>query len=336
MAEVVESINRRPEYIEEREKALLDQIFGKYNEETGQYEGGTMQQPDLFNIPEYRMAGLDPLELKALNLAGSEGFINRYSPYFETSAEAIGSGLGTMTKGAGFFDEAKSKVDAGTGTFDPETATSKFMNPYRQQVIDEAMSQIDRQGKISQNKLAANAIQAGAFGGSREGVQRAEMDRNILDQKSKTIAGLLDKGYQDALKTSLGSFEEEKKRNLESGRLTGGLGASLSGIGSNMGSIGGTSADVGRVYGSMAPNDLRLLAGLGGGSRGYEDARIAMARKEAQRPLEEATRPLDYGYGALKGTPSASIYSTYRPQPSANPFLSGIGAYTTIQGINQA
>ncbi len=41
MNEVVESINRRPEYIEEREKALLDQIFGKYNEETGQYEGGT-------------------------------------------------------------------------------------------------------------------------------------------------------------------------------------------------------------------------------------------------------------------------------------------------------
>ena len=67
-----------------------------------------------------------------------------------------------------------------------------------------------------------------------------------------------------------------------------------------MGSIGGTSADVGRVYGSMAPNDLRLLAGLGGGNRAYEDARIAMARKEAQRPLEEATRPLDYGYGALK------------------------------------
>ena len=69
MNEVVESINRRPEYIEEREKALLDQIFGKYNEETGQYEGGTIQQENLFNIPEYRMAGLDPLELQALNLA---------------------------------------------------------------------------------------------------------------------------------------------------------------------------------------------------------------------------------------------------------------------------
>ena len=148
MAEVVESINRRPEYIEEREKALLDQIFGKYNEETGEYEGGTMQQEDLFRVPEYRQPGLDPLETKALDLAGSEGFINRYSPYFDKSTEAIGGGLDTMEKGAGYFDDARTSVDAGTGTFDPATATSKFMNPYRQNVIDEAMSQIDRQGKI--------------------------------------------------------------------------------------------------------------------------------------------------------------------------------------------
>jgi hypothetical protein len=336
MAEVVESINRRPEYIEEREKSLLDQIFGKYNEETGEYEGGTMQQPDLFNVPEYRQPGLDPLETKALDLAGSEGFINRYSPYFDKSTEAIGGGLDTMEKGAGYFDDARTSVDAGTGTFDPATATSKFMNPYRQNVIDEAMSQIDRQGQIAQNNISAKAIQAGAFGGSREGIQRAENDRNILSQKSQTIAGLLDKGYGDALKTSLGSFEEEKKRNLEAGRLTGGLGSSLSGVGANMGNVGGTAADVGRVYGSMGPNDLRLMAGLGGGKRAYDAEGIEIARKEAQRPLEEATRPLDYGYAALKGTPSAGIYNTYRPQPAANPFLSGIGAYTAIQGINQA
>ena len=58
-----------------------------------------------------------------------------------------------------------------------------------------------------------------------------------MAQKSQTIAGLLDKGYGDALKTSLGSFEEEKKRNLEAGRLTGGLGSSLSGVGANMGNV---------------------------------------------------------------------------------------------------
>ena len=128
----------------------------------------------------------------------------------------------------------------------------------------------------------------------------------------------------------------KKKRNLEAGRLTGGLGSSLSGVGANMGNVGGTAADVGRVYGSMGPNDLRLMAGLGGGKRAYDAEGIEIARKEAQRPLEEATRPLDYGYAALKGTPSAGIYNTYRPQPAANPFLSGIGAYTAIQGINQA
>jgi hypothetical protein len=89
----------------------------------------------------------------------------------------------------------------------------------------------------------------------------------------------------------------------------------------------------GRILGGKKGGNI---AGLGGGKRAYDAEGIEIARKEATRPLEEATRPLDYGYAALKGTPSAGIYNTYRPQPAANPFLSGIGAYTAIQGINQA
>ena len=48
----VETITRRPDYIELREKALLDAIFGDYNKETEGFSGGLIQDPDMFKIPE--------------------------------------------------------------------------------------------------------------------------------------------------------------------------------------------------------------------------------------------------------------------------------------------
>jgi hypothetical protein len=50
-----ETIQRRPEYIERLEKALLSGIFG--NEVDGVLQGGILQRPDLFSVAPYRLAG---------------------------------------------------------------------------------------------------------------------------------------------------------------------------------------------------------------------------------------------------------------------------------------
>jgi hypothetical protein len=56
------------------------------------------------------------------------------------------------------------------------------------------------------------------------------------------------------------------------------------------------------------------------------------------RPTEQALLPYTYAYGALSGTPSASVYSSTQTgySPGTNPFTAGLGAYTTLQGINQS
>ena len=54
-----EAVQRRPEYIERLEKALLGQIFGTENE-SGALTGGILDAaayPDLFRVAPYRMAG---------------------------------------------------------------------------------------------------------------------------------------------------------------------------------------------------------------------------------------------------------------------------------------
>ena len=48
------------------------------------------------------------------------------------------------------------------------------MSPYQQQVIDAQMQEFDRQAAINRQGIRDQAIQAGAFGGGREGVQLAE------------------------------------------------------------------------------------------------------------------------------------------------------------------
>ena len=57
MADPVTTIQRRPEYLELREKALLDAIFGNYDPNTQEFSGGLINDPDYFKIPEYEMAG---------------------------------------------------------------------------------------------------------------------------------------------------------------------------------------------------------------------------------------------------------------------------------------
>src|SRR6056300_1496600 len=81
-----------------------------------------------------------------------------------TQAGQTGVGAGTVTGGIGAFTGAQQTAAAGPNI-------KQFLNPYQSYVTDE----IGRQGQIAQNQLAASAINQGAFGGGRQGVQQAEL-----------------------------------------------------------------------------------------------------------------------------------------------------------------
>jgi len=324
MSDPMTTINRRPEYLELREKALLDAIFGSYDEGTKEFSGGLIQDPDYFKISPYEMAGQygrDPTTGQitgfGLETFGSQylqedadgdkipDFMQRTDPYFNQAQTGLTEGLGSL-------------ADAKTILTDP-TSVQSYMNPYQTAVIDEVEKDIDRQGQVAMNRAADKAIQAGAFGGSRQGIQTAEIERNIADAKRKATADLRMKNYAQAQKAS-----------QEAGRLVGGIGQSY-------GSIGTQAADTGRVYGAMAPADLAYMQGTGEAERNYRQQVIDTGRQEGQRLTEQALLPYNYAYGALSGTPSAGLYSTIQqPTYQTNPAMAGLGAYTTLQGINRA
>jgi hypothetical protein len=113
---------------------------------------------------------------------------------------------------------------AGTiGGFDP-SAIQDYMNPYEQAVIDAAMQDVARAGAIQRNQMDATAVGAGAFGGSRQGVQAAEIGRNVIEQQAKTAAGLRQAGYESAAQRAQKAFEDRMGRGQSAAMGTGQLG----------------------------------------------------------------------------------------------------------------
>jgi hypothetical protein len=91
-------------------------------------------------------------------------------------------GAGAVTSGIG---------QLGTAMQAPSTAgLSPYFNPYQSYVTDE----INRQSQIGQNRLSAEAVASGAFGGERQGVAQAELENRRLQQIGMSQA----QGFQTA------------------------------------------------------------------------------------------------------------------------------------------
>lgn len=251
---------------------------------TGQF-GGARQ--DL-------QSGLGALST-AQNLAAGSSQAN-LNPATTNISQGIG-GLNQaqqLALGAGGADFTGSQqIMAGSANaYDPRYAQS-FMDPYRQQVIDETMKQMDRQSQIAGQGLAAQAVRSGAFGGEREGVQRAEMQRNLMDQKSSTIANLLSQGYSQAQAQAMSAFEQQQGRQMQ--------------VGSQIGSQAAQQAQLGQgaasLYGNLAQNQIG--AGQGLGQLGVQQAQLGQGAAGQYLQASQQYGNLASQGGALAGQESA-------------------------------
>lgn len=289
--QTVENVQRLAPYLEGLEKRLLGTAFGEFSGAT-QTSPGLLDKP--LGLPQYQVAGLDPLQQQALGAAPQ--MFGSYLPF---------------TMGAGMQGLAgASALQQGVGMLDPSQGISAFMNPYQSAVIDE----INRQAATGQQKLGGQAVRAGAFGGSRFGVQSAEQEGRRL----AAVGEAQRKGFQDAVTAS-----------QRAGQLLGGLGQAY-------GQLAGTTADIGRVQSELGRADLGMLTQLGDIGRTYQQQLLEAQRQNQLQAVQEPFTRLEIGQSLLKGLPSGGLSSTFKSAttPDANPFLSGIGAYTALQGIN--
>lgn len=74
-----------------------------------------------------------------------------------------------------------------------------FYNPYEQDVVDATQRDIDYSRQLAEQNAGSAATAAGAFGGDREAVYKAQLAGDVLRSGGQTIAGLRQGGYRDAM-----------------------------------------------------------------------------------------------------------------------------------------
>ena len=192
-------------------------------------------------VPQQEVAGFSPTQLSAMNLA-QQG-IGSFRPFLQDARSAQTAGAETIGMGT--------QIAAGAD-FSPGAARA-FMDPYQQAVTQEALKEVDRQAAMAQNQLAGQAVKAGAFGGSRFGIQQSELGRSAADLKSRRIFEDLSRNFQQAQ----GAARAANQQRLQAGQVFGQLGRATSGIGGAMAGLGGQLQQQQR-------QDVNQLLGIGG------------------------------------------------------------------------
>ena len=131
--------------------------------------------------------------------------------------QIAGGGQGTALQQAGIGAAGTTGVGAGTqqaGIASLQQAAggpniNQFFNPYQSYVIDE----INRQAAQQRNQVASGAVQSGAFGGGREGVQLAEAERARL--------GLVGQTQAAGFNTALGAAQQAQQAQIQTGQALG-------------------------------------------------------------------------------------------------------------------
>ena len=86
----------------------------------------------------------------------------------------------------------------GTNSFTQPGTADAYMSPYMQSVVDIQKREAARQSGIQGTQQQAQAAQAGAFGGSRDAIMRAERERNLAQQMGDIQATGSQAGFQNA------------------------------------------------------------------------------------------------------------------------------------------
>jgi hypothetical protein len=170
--------------------------------------------------PQYMQAGLGQSQQMLQQAAGQTMGVR---PDFRAAEQTIGAGI------AG--------IPGATRGYSPDAALD-YMNPYQQAVTQQALQEMQRQANFARQGAAAQAVGSGAFGGMREGVQRAELERNLQDVMSQRIMQDYAQNFAQAQQAAMTGFESQQQRQLAGAQGLGQLGSQLAGVGAQQAQLG--------------------------------------------------------------------------------------------------
>ena len=189
-----------------------------------------------------------------------------------------------------------------------DTATAQaYANPYENQVISGALGDLREAYGQTQKSMNASAIGAGAFGGSRQGIENVLGAERFIESAGDTSARLRQAGFE----SGANRFMQDRATQLGAAQ-------------SQINALGQTSAG---------------LAGFGAQARGIEQAGLAEGYRDFIEEREYGAGQIKQMIGALSGAPIRS-YGEERsgytgvPVTSPSPFAQVAGAVTTGMALS--
>ena len=223
------------------------------------------------NLPTIQVAPISGIEQAAITQAGQTG----------VGAPTVGAGIGSLLAAQ------------------QTPNIQQFMNPFQSFVTDE----ITRQANIATNRLGAQAVGAGAFGGARQGIAEAEIERARQANIGQSLAG----GFQ----TALGAAQTQRQQQLAAGQALGQLGAQQQ---------------------AMSLADIQAQMQAGALQRGIGQAQLDAQRQTALQRAYEPFQRIEFLKGIMTNLPTTQSTITASTAPGANPvgqaLGAGLGAYS--------
>ena len=121
--------------------------------------------------------------------------------------------------GAGYAAPTAAQAVAGEmGAYTPASGNTvqQYMTPYLQGALQPQYDAANRQSLMAQEAMKSQYGKAGAFGGGRQAVAGAELDRGLLDR----MAGITGTGYQNAFEQAQSQFNTEQDRARQAQDVT--------------------------------------------------------------------------------------------------------------------
>ncbi len=238
------------------------------------------------DFPDIQVAGLTPLQQAAIQ-RGMAG-VGSFQPLLQAGSDILGMGVGALMPGA----------------------SDAFMNPFVDQVIDQNLRDVQRQGDIARQQIANQAVTAGAFGGSREAIANQELQRNLADTFARQSAGLRAQAFESAQDRA----QKASELFTKAGIATAGLGEA-----------------------AQAANlrDVQLLSGLGGQEQQQQQAELDALRNTSLQQQFEPYQRLSFMSDIFRGVPSTqtALTTTTTPDPSRLSQIGGLaGGVASLLG----
>ena len=222
------------------------------------------------NIPAVQVAAPSALQQQGFGMAGQTG----------VGEQTVGAGIGSI-------------LNAAQGP-----NINQFFNPYQSYVTDE----ITRQAQIAQNQLAAQSVQAGAFGGGRQGVAQAEIER----ARQANIGQAQAAGFGQALQAA----QQQQQFGLGAGQALLGAGAQQQG---------------------MQQADIQSLLQAGGIQQQLGQQALEAQRQTQLQQAYEPYQRVEFLKNIMTNLPTTQSSITATTAPGANPLAqaagAGLGAY---------